>query len=232
MKTCVAIGILVSQWLVAVQATVRVMVTNVTYPTQLASFGPTIDDYGFLGYLHYPMESVYGCEVLSSPPAGEWIALVTRGKCSFLTKIRNMQQSGASAVIVGDRQANAWLSMDSHYDTSDIHIPSMFVPQHVLLSLLTTQQNLHRPLLVLLNSDETTRHPWHLVDSVFLLVTILPALIYICTWIYTRYYNISLSGQHDLEKSACLPDSKADPLLSNASAPLPSEKPALHSSSF
>lgn len=40
------------------------------------------------------------------PTTGPWIALVSRGKCSFQTKVDNVRRAGASAVIVyNDREA-------------------------------------------------------------------------------------------------------------------------------
>jgi len=35
------------------------------------------------------------------PPLHPWIALVQKGGCAFVTKVRNAQQLGALAVIVG-----------------------------------------------------------------------------------------------------------------------------------
>lgn len=41
-----------------------------------------------------------------------WVALVERGgDCSFVAKVRNMQASGAAAVIVGDNQRNGLITM-------------------------------------------------------------------------------------------------------------------------
>lgn len=41
-----------------------------------------------------------------------WVALVERGgNCSFVAKVRNMQESGAAAVIVGDNQRNGLITM-------------------------------------------------------------------------------------------------------------------------
>lgn len=40
-----------------------------------------------------------------------WIALIERGDCSFIDKIRAMQQSGAAAVVVGDNQWDSLITM-------------------------------------------------------------------------------------------------------------------------
>ncbi|KAI8617514.1 hypothetical protein BC830DRAFT_1113108 [Chytriomyces sp. MP71] len=46
----------------------------------------------------------FGCSPVRYPgtATGDWIALVQRGECSFVDKVRAMQESGASAVVVGD----------------------------------------------------------------------------------------------------------------------------------
>ncbi|KAJ3335575.1 hypothetical protein HDU93_004970 [Gonapodya sp. JEL0774] len=63
------------------------------------------------------------------PPAG-FIALVERGECPFVDKVRAMQQSGAIAVIVGDNAPGGNLvTMYAPGDNSDILIPSVFVAQ-------------------------------------------------------------------------------------------------------
>lgn len=69
----------------------------------MAAFGPRIaEPEGLTGYLMAPISTDlrHGCEVME-PPSDEWIALVERGNCSFIEKVRYMQQSGAVAVVVG-----------------------------------------------------------------------------------------------------------------------------------
>lgn len=59
-----------------------------------------------------------------------WIALVERGSCPFVDKVRFMQRSGAAAVIVGDDMPDAALvSMFAQGDTRDVHIGAVFVGQ-------------------------------------------------------------------------------------------------------
>ncbi|KAI3632388.1 hypothetical protein MIR68_009494 [Amoeboaphelidium protococcarum] len=77
---------------------------------------------------------VYPPEFIQQPAGNEtippWIALVERGQCSFVDKVRAMQQSGASAVVVGDNeQRNGLIVMFGSGDTSDIDVPSVFVMQ-------------------------------------------------------------------------------------------------------
>ncbi|KXS12844.1 hypothetical protein M427DRAFT_136984 [Gonapodya prolifera JEL478] len=69
-----------------------------------------------------------GEPVLRPPP--DFIALVERGECPFIDKVRAMQQSGAIAVIVGDNGPSGNLvTMYAPGDTSDVFIPSVFVAQ-------------------------------------------------------------------------------------------------------
>lgn len=95
----------------------------------------------------------------------DWIALVERGSCSFIDKVRYAQKLGASAVIVGDSHQSSsksfshtpfWanpvffqhssatgnfgfnsglLTMYAPGDTSDVLIPSVFVARDSYLSL-------------------------------------------------------------------------------------------------
>lgn len=52
----------------------------------------------------------YGCDVVM-PPCENWIALIERGECSFVDKVRAMQASGAIAAVVGDKHYNGWITM-------------------------------------------------------------------------------------------------------------------------
>lgn len=53
------------------------------------------------------------CRPVEGGPANmTWVALVERGgNCSFVAKVRNMQASGAAAVIVGDNQRSGLITM-------------------------------------------------------------------------------------------------------------------------
>ncbi|KAI8924171.1 hypothetical protein BC831DRAFT_466727 [Entophlyctis helioformis] len=59
-----------------------------------------------------------------------WIAMVQRGDCSFARKVRAMQDSGASAVVVGDNSHfGDLITMYGQGNTTDIRIPSVFIAQ-------------------------------------------------------------------------------------------------------
>jgi E3 ubiquitin-protein ligase RNF13 len=112
------------------------------------------------------------------PCTTDWIALVERGGCSFITKVRYMQKSGASAVVIGDSKNSGWITMYAPGnkellfwmfvikkakrtcvtgDTSDIKIQSVFLAKkeytrilHLSKLLATTTT----PLMVILNQDQ------------------------------------------------------------------------------
>ncbi len=53
-----------------------------------------------------------GCNKLKREVSTKnWIALVERGQCTFIEKVRNMQASGAIAVVVGDNEKNGLITM-------------------------------------------------------------------------------------------------------------------------
>ena len=80
---------------------------------RIAAFGPRInEEVGLSGnMLPIPNGDLYGCKIVQPPHVKNWIALVERGQCSFLQKVKAMQDSGAIAVIVGDRNFNGWVTM-------------------------------------------------------------------------------------------------------------------------
>lgn len=96
-----------------VDAIIEVMKNGDIFPSRTAEFGPRIQIEGITGIL-LSVESLdekgsrKGCEALKTPPSMKinnievpWIALVERGNCTFLQKVKAMQESGAAAVIVG-----------------------------------------------------------------------------------------------------------------------------------
>lgn len=134
---------------------------NETYPDRAASFGqslpmpsrlppydelnprPTWEELGLTG-LMIPMSLIdvqneEGCSESMSKSFKfpyPWIALVKRGECNFVSKVRAMQKLGASAVIVGDNVASTFpLEMKSITNSSDILIPSVFVLNWEYLAL-------------------------------------------------------------------------------------------------
>ena len=86
--------------------------TNETYIDRVAAFGPRLTEKGLEGRLLPPTneEERFGCNPVT-PPTENWIALIERGECSFVDKVRAMQDSGALAAVVGDKHYNGWITM-------------------------------------------------------------------------------------------------------------------------
>lgn len=105
-------------------ALARIVILNsgADYSSVDAAFGPRLASNGLAAMLvpieylaedEDKAEASYGCHPLVTKPrfiastddSGEafpWIALVQRGKCSFVDKVLAMQASGAAAVVVGN----------------------------------------------------------------------------------------------------------------------------------
>ncbi|KAJ2781815.1 hypothetical protein GGI15_003114 [Coemansia interrupta] len=96
-------------------------------------FGSHLGDDGLMGKLlmveDYEPDNIDGCSPLAKhvDASESWIILIERGGCGFVEKVRNMQASGAAAVLVGDPWYDLPITMYASGDTSDVHIPSSFV---------------------------------------------------------------------------------------------------------
>ncbi|KAI9019288.1 hypothetical protein CLU79DRAFT_818511 [Phycomyces nitens] len=161
---------------------IRVVATNTTYADRLAAFGPRLSENGKLGFLVEPSQDPTGCIVVE-PPCTDWVALLQRGGCSFITKVRNMQKSGAIAVAVGDpNHQTGWITMYAPGITSDVVIPSVFLAQKEYRALLYLSKMVDTPMMVLLQLDEIIT--WPLLDMLMILF-ISPSIIMI--FIYISY---------------------------------------------
>lgn len=138
---------------------VEVIKSSERYPDRTADFGPQFPEGGLHGYLvpvdFLVHGNSWGCEPISrqkisdSPafhllssfyggnqggslknPNLPWVALVERGgNCSFVDKVRAMQESGAAAVLVGNNGKGGLLKMFAAGDTHDVSIPAAFLMQ-------------------------------------------------------------------------------------------------------
>ncbi|KAI8362778.1 hypothetical protein BD560DRAFT_333840, partial [Blakeslea trispora] len=151
-------------------------VANETLEDRPAMFGPTLSYTGKIGFIVEPSDDPTGCTIVQ-PPCSDWIALVRRGSCSFITKVRYMQKSGAVAVIVGDPEQPGWVTMYSPGDTSDIVIPSVFVAKEEYNKLLGLSKLVGTPILSVI-SHETSSALWPWLNLITLFI-ILP-MIMIC----------------------------------------------------
>jgi hypothetical protein len=97
------------------------------YLVGVASFGPALTAAGLTGDLVLADDGVGtpsdACEPLLNNVAGQ-IALVDRGTCTFTVKVKNAQNAGAIAVIVGDNVADSPPAGLGGTDTT-ISIPSV-----------------------------------------------------------------------------------------------------------
>ncbi|KAI8370488.1 uncharacterized protein BYT42DRAFT_582596 [Radiomyces spectabilis] len=188
------------QWLVAISslcisahATIMVVATNETYTDRMAAFGPRLPEKGVFGYLAEPAEDPTGCHMVEAP-CSDWVALVRRGSCSFITKVRNMQLSGAIAVAVGDTEPQSgWITMYAPGDTSDIKIPSMFLAQNEYHALLYLSKLVDSPMMVLLQLDQWMT--WPLLD-VLMILFVSPSIIMVFVYISWR---LRQKHRHHLE---------------------------------
>lgn len=102
-----------------------------TYVAGTANFGPMLDPTGIAGVLALADDGTDttsdACEPLANDLSGR-IALVDRGSCYFVTKVRNAQAAGAIAVVVADNDpaigAGAGMGLPTGDDDSDVLIPS------------------------------------------------------------------------------------------------------------
>ncbi|KAI9503996.1 hypothetical protein BX070DRAFT_182960, partial [Coemansia spiralis] len=107
--------------------------TNATIDDRSAMFGPHLGDDGLVGQLLIVEAAdpgnADGCRPLARrmDSSKSWIMLVERGSCGFVEKVRNMQASGAAAVLVGDPWYDLPITMYATGDTSDVRIPSSFL---------------------------------------------------------------------------------------------------------
>ncbi|KAI8868698.1 hypothetical protein GQ42DRAFT_124881, partial [Ramicandelaber brevisporus] len=109
-----------------------------------------------------------------------WIALVQRGKCAFVDKVRNAQAAGAVGVIVGDRESNTLLTMYSAEDTSDIEIPAVYVGRSAYFELRAMAALPTPPVEVVLLHEDI--EPMPLLDILVITVlspTLMMAIVYL-----------------------------------------------------
>ncbi|KAG2205781.1 hypothetical protein INT47_003964 [Mucor saturninus] len=165
------------------------MSNNDTHIDKAAAFGPQLSKEGMVGnMLQPPKESHQGCVRIDLPPCENWIAIVERGGCSFVDKVRTLQSSGAKAVIIGDRHYNGWITMYANGDSSDIRIPSVYVAQYQFLSLL---QHLEEEESVLIRITENELFSWSYSDLLLFFAVLLPSSI-----LYALYLTWRVRQQH------------------------------------
>ncbi|KAF9159035.1 hypothetical protein DFQ26_006998 [Actinomortierella ambigua] len=182
----------IAAWLIAsfqaIDASIIVLATNNTYVDRVAAFGPRIPEEGIILNLiavgTFDDGDQFACApVKGAPNDKSWVALVERGgDCSFVEKVRNMQASGAGAVIVGDNQRGGLVTMYARDDTSDVLIPSVFIAQQHYRELRYLDVELGKGFLVKLTPDEMD---WPIMD-VIIFIVFSPAFVIIFLYFLWR----------------------------------------------
>ncbi|CAG8720518.1 390_t:CDS:2, partial [Funneliformis mosseae] len=169
--------------------------TNVTYQDRIAAFGPRLTDEGLFGDLvsveDIEPDNKKGCNNLKNViEVKNRIVLVERGLCSFIDKVRNMQASGAIAVVVGDNDRNGLITMYATGDTSDVAIPSVFIAQSEYRAIKSTVEG-SKHIEVQLVKDNLLQ--WPLLDVIIVVIlspTVMMIFIYVLWRIRQRQIRV------------------------------------------
>lgn len=99
---------------------------SVEFVDSAAEFGPNMPADGIMGYL-FNVNPPNACQPVEPPPANSsfWIALIIRDNCTFVDKIKNVQQWSVAAIVYNHAGDNSTGPMSG--DGSNIYIPSVFV---------------------------------------------------------------------------------------------------------
>ncbi|KAJ7126381.1 hypothetical protein C8R43DRAFT_705371 [Mycena crocata] len=130
-------------------------------------------------------------------PSETWIALVQRGGCEFVKKVREAQRLGARAVVVGGDNPeltgypDALVNMYSPEDASDIKIASTFIKYSDyihLSSLIAASNTSHSGLrtLSLLITAEYSAWEWYSPIITFIVILLLPSALTFITLLIHR----------------------------------------------
>ncbi|KAL7308110.1 hypothetical protein PS15m_012004 [Mucor circinelloides] len=163
--------------------------SNDTHLDKPAAFGPRLTKHGVLGNLILaPTESKQGCLPCASQ-GKNWIAIVERGGCSFVDKVRSLQASGAIAVIIGDRHYNGWITMyATDTDASDVLIPSVYVAQYQFLSLIQHLQDKQNSS-VIIRITKNELFTWSLSDLLLFFAVLLPSSVLYALYLTWRVHQ-------------------------------------------
>ncbi|ESK90520.1 e3 ubiquitin-protein ligase rnf13-like [Moniliophthora roreri MCA 2997] len=206
------------RWAWGAESTVSVVDRSpvISFASRPAAFGEEING-PILGYV-LPLSSFteqcanrslndppsnFGCPTLcvSGPnepdPSEPWIALVQRGKCEFVNKVREAQRLGARAVVVGGDNPevsgfpDTLVNMYSPEDSSDVRIAATFIKysDYVELSTLIAASNTsHAGLrtLSLLITAEYSAWEWYSPIVTFIIILLLPSILTFLTLLIHR----------------------------------------------
>ncbi|PFH53416.1 hypothetical protein AMATHDRAFT_73588 [Amanita thiersii Skay4041] len=205
-------------WAWGAESTVSVVdhTPVVSFPSRPAAFGADISE-PILGYVIpvsafsapcemtststlYPVRN-NGCPplCLTAPnyPTETWIALVQRGQCEFVKKVREAQRMGAKAVVVGGEDPaisgypDTLVNMFSPEDSSDIKIAATYIKytDYVQLwQLIESSNTSHSGMrtLSLLITAEYSAWEWYSPIITFIVILLLPSALTFLTLLIHR----------------------------------------------
>ncbi|EJC98919.1 uncharacterized protein FOMMEDRAFT_95273 [Fomitiporia mediterranea MF3/22] len=130
-------------------------------------------------------------------PEESWIAIVQRGNCSFVAKVREAQRFGAKAVIVGgDDPAvtgnpDVLVNMYSQSDSSDVKIPSTYIKfsDYSRLSNLIASSNTSTSGIKTVSLQITADYAsweWYSPILTFIVLLLLPSALTLTTLLIHR----------------------------------------------
>ena len=101
-----------------------------TYPAQGAEFGPALTTTGVTGDVVLANDGTGtvsdACQAITIDMSGK-IALIDRGACTFVVKVKNAQNAGAAGAIIANNAGDSIFTMGG--DDPTITIPSVFIGQ-------------------------------------------------------------------------------------------------------
>jgi Zn-dependent metalloprotease len=126
-----------------------------------ASFGPAVTESGTSGDVALAVDAADaagpsttdGCSTITSNVNGK-IALLDRGTCGFAVKVKNAQNAGATAVVVGQNNPFAPTAMGGGDPT--ITIPSLMISQ-TNRNAIASELSANHAVNVTLSTDPATR---------------------------------------------------------------------------
>ncbi|MBL9175464.1 MAG: S8 family serine peptidase [Verrucomicrobiales bacterium] len=98
------------------------------YAASEANFTPRLSEVGPVSAPVVAADPILACDDLTHPGALQGrIALIDRGSCTFVRKIRRAQNAGAVGVLMVNNVDGAPIQMGAQEDFSDIRIPALMI---------------------------------------------------------------------------------------------------------
>ncbi|KIY69881.1 hypothetical protein CYLTODRAFT_348670 [Cylindrobasidium torrendii FP15055 ss-10] len=130
-------------------------------------------------------------------PSEKWIALVQRGQCEFVSKVREAQRLGARAVVVGGVDPeisglpDTLINMYSPDDSSDVKISATYIRYSdyaQLNDLIASSNTSHSGLrtLSLLITADYSAWEWYSPIVTFIIILLLPSILTFATLLIHR----------------------------------------------